>query len=202
MLGLIAVGAVGWFLYQDFSGRAGSDASIGEGAGPGAPPSQPSGMPGAPSGTDVRSPRPEARAPNRTDRILTCKAPDGSTFYTNARSCDEADLDNRVNVMPAEQPGDEALSADARRQAALDEARACLARRLRGEREVRLLPVCNEPFRQALDLERFLARADDPVDSSRAGEYCDLIAQGVHAGCPATSEIFCYLRICQQRVER
>ena len=64
------------------------------------------------------------------------------------------------------------------------------------------LPACQQQFREALEVERFLARAPDPLQSRRAQEYCDLIAQGVSNGCMATSETFCYLHVCQQLVEQ
>lgn len=121
------------------------------------------------------------------ERILECRAKDGSTFYTNAARCEDADLDNRLTEVPAIEPAaDPAIG------------RNCL------DPEVyqQFLPACAEPFRAALELESRLAETANPLDSPYAMEYCDLIAQGAHAGCPASSATFCYLRVCQQLAER
>jgi hypothetical protein len=124
-------------------------------------------------------------ASRRSATILSCTAPDGSTFYTNALSCAEADLDNRVNVIPASKPAEQATQ------------RVCLG--AQGEDRVHpFLGVCNQPFNDALRLEPLLLKAPDPLQSIRAREYCDLITQGVQAGCMATSRQFCFLDLCQQ----
>jgi hypothetical protein len=121
------------------------------------------------------------------DRILECTAPDGSTFYTNARSCDAADLDQRVTELPSDPPEADAGIG----QGCLDPAAPH-----------QFLPRCAEAFRGALALEAELAAAADPSRAPEAEEYCALVAQGVQAGCPADSALFCFLRICQQRADR
>ena len=128
----------------------------------------------------------EVPAPAR-DRILTCTAADGSSFYTNAARCEDADLDNRLTEVPAHQPAAEPRYG----QNCLDP-----------KQPHHFLPVCAEPFRAALELEQELAKSEAPVDSPQATEYCELIAQGVQAGCPATSALFCYLRVCQELLEK
>lgn len=173
LVAFAAVAGVAYFLWQDLN-RApqdGDTASEATSAVPG---------PEAPQ-------RPE-RGGERGDRILSCTGPDGRVFYTNAATCEAADLDNRVNVLPA------------REDVAAAPAGRCLSEQ--GEVAHQFLPACQQQFREALEVERFLARAPDPVESRRAQEYCDLIAQGVSNGCLATSEIFCYLHVCQQLVER
>jgi hypothetical protein len=121
------------------------------------------------------------------DRILSCTADDGSTFYTNAASCSQADLRNRVTMLPADpQPADQGIG-----QNCLDP-----------EAFHQFLPACAQSFREALELEQKIARAADPLQSPQAEEYCDLISQGASAGCPATSQVFWYLRICQPLLEQ
>jgi hypothetical protein len=130
-----------------------------------------------------------ATATNATpsDRILTCTAPDGSTFYTNAARCEDADLRNRVTEIPSQRPkanpyiGQNCLDPNTPHQ---------------------FRPVCAEPFRAALELEADLTASADPLNTPELDEYCDLIGQGVHAGCPANSAVFCYLALCQQRASR
>lgn len=122
----------------------------------------------------------------RSDRIIECTAADGSTFHTNALRCEDADLDNRVTEIPA-RPA--MVNPDAGRNC-LDPATPHQFR-----------PACAEPFRAAMNLEADLAAAPNALDAPELDEYCDLIAQGVHAGCPANSAVFCYLSLCQQRAQ-
>ena len=170
LLGIVVIGAVGYFLYADMLQRRMDD-------GP--------GIDRTPRGS--LEPAETAVESGRTDQILTCKADDGSTFYTNATSCDAADLENRVNVVSS-RPADTGMGQN------------CL-----GTQEEKAVSMfhsdCQVEFNKALELERYLAAADDPASSRRAQEYCDLIAQGVANGCMATSQTFCYLQICQQRQE-
>ncbi|KAA9131468.1 hypothetical protein F3N42_09115 [Marinihelvus fidelis] len=156
-----------------------------EGSGP-----NPPGMPSNP--VDRRSPAADAGADasGYSDRILQCTAADGSTFYTNASDCDAADTSNRVTVVPAHESGADASVG----QNCVDSSRE-------GRASHRFLGACQEPFSEALELERYLALAEDPAASPRAESYCALIAQGVNAGCLATNAQFCFLRICQQRLE-
>lgn len=126
--------------------------------------------------------------PNRSQSILTCSAEDGSVFYTNATRCELADLENRINVIPADQPIEQS-------------ARECLGAQPGGPRVHGFLAVCLEPFNKALELEPFLLESEDPVNSRAAKRYCAFITEGVQAGCMATSAQFCFLDICQAQRE-
>ncbi len=124
------------------------------------------------------------RDPGRSDTILTCTSVDGQVFYTNATRCEDADLDNRVNVMatprlPASKPD------------------RCLGAQRDGAPVQTFLPVCQEPFNEALKLERFLLELENPASSPVARRYCAHITAGVQAGCMATSDQFCFLHVCQ-----
>lgn len=172
-IAVIAVGAIGYLLYGELQG---------ERAAPGSDASSATRAPAAPSTiSDTATTTP---APTRSDTILTCEAVDGSIFYTNATRCEDADLDNRVNVLPALEaspvaPGD------------------CLGAQPGGPRVQSFLAVCMEPFNEALELEPLLLESPDPARSRAARRYCDLITQGVQAGCMATSDQFCFLPVCQ-----
>lgn len=139
---------------------------------------QPASNPADPSGSDV---------------ILTCTAEDGSTFYTNAPDCASAELNNQLSVVDAWTPSRPAARPP-----------DCLSDQYRDvdEAATLFLPRCREPFIEALRLEKRLASAADPVDSPRAPEYCAAITRGVASGCPATSQQFCYLAVCQALIER
>lgn len=182
LLALVAVAAVGYFVYHNVVMNDPMPRQVVAGDDLWAPE-----MPVAP----VTKEAPQAsRAPNRSDTILTCSAADGSVFYTNATRCEEADLANRVNVVPADEP-----VAQSRGE--------CLGAQPGGPRVQGFLAVCMEPFNKALELEPFLLESDDPVNSRAGARCCALITEGVQAGCMATSDQFCFLDICQaQRAGR
>jgi hypothetical protein len=178
LLAVLAVAAIGYWLLADLRSAAGPAA--GAAAGNTAPAARP--QPGRPAA----APAPEAA--RRSDRILSCEGKDGSVFYTNALTCAEADLENRVNVVPAP-------------VAARPAASECLGVASSGRAQL-FLAQCQQPFNQALELEPALVRAQDPLRSPQAREYCALITEGVNAGCMATSATFCYLHLCQQLREQ
>lgn len=181
LLAALAVAGIGHLLYGSL-------------AGPGARGAAQSGAEAAKdtrgSGADVStaaSPATSAPRPaGRSDRILTCTAEDGRVYYTNATRCEDADLDNRVNVLPAE-------------IAVRPDRRDCLGAQPGGHRAQGFLAVCMEPFNEALTLEPLLLESPDPAASRAGRRYCELITQGVQAGCMATSDQFCFLALCQQR---
>lgn len=178
LLSVCAAAAMAWWLVQDFRATGG-------------PPAEVTAKPSQPADGASRSGQPPAAVParDRSDRILRCLAEDGSVFYTNALSCAAADLENRVNVVPAAgaQPGPPATE--------------CLGL-ADPPRAQQFLSGCQQPFNQALKLEPALARAADPASSPRLVEYCELITAGVNAGCMATNATFCYLPLCQQLREK
>ena len=142
------------------------------------------GAPGARREADRNAGRSNERAAGRSDTIITCTAADGQVFYTNATRCEDADLDNRVNVistpsLPASKP------------------EGCLGAQPGGPRVQLFLPICQEPFNAALELEPFLLESPDPRSSRAAQRYCAFITEGVQAGCMATSDQFCFLYLCQ-----
>ncbi len=120
-------------------------------------------------------------------RILSCEADDGSPFYTNAASCEAADLNQRVTVVPA------SVSSDSK-----PDASRCLGAQPGGARAQGFLGACFEPFNAALELEPALLQSAAPASTATARRYCDLITSGVQAGCLATSAQFCFLPMCQQ----
>ncbi len=180
LIALVAVAGIGYLLYGEIRreppGAGVSDALK-------SAPAEDAPIERAPPATALE---PE---PARGETILTCTAADGQVFYTNATRCEDADLDNRINVvstpaLPASRP-DNCLGAQA------------------GEPQVhQFLAVCREPFIEALELEPLLLEATDPAGSVTARRYCAFITEGVQAGCMATSDQFCFLHVCQALRER
>ncbi len=167
LLAMLAVGGIGYLLYEDLTRGSAGD------------------VPPTPGMTSPAPAAPAPVTPPRRDTILTCTAVDGTVFYTNASRCEEADLENRVNVLPAYEPP-------------RPERRDCLGAQEGGFRPQSFLAACQEPFNQALELETLLLESDDPAASSTGRRYCAFIVEGVQAGCMATSDQFCFLHICQE----
>ena len=169
LLALLAVLCVGALLWQDLTGET--------------------LWPQTAPVDQVVSERPAAPAEpyGSSARILSCEADDGTPFYTNAASCEAADLDQRVTVVPAQTSPDR--KPDASR---------CLGAQPGGVRAQGFLGACFEPFNAALELEPALLKSADPASTATAQRYCDLITRGVQAGCMATSAQFCFLSLCQQ----
>jgi len=173
LVAVVAVGGVGWLLYHDLLGETPSTP---------APTASPSP---APDAGPARSATVASGIGGRSDTILTCEAENGRVFYTNATRCEDADLDNRVNVLPAfETP-----------RPVRDD---CLGAQSETPRAHQFLAVCQESFNEALTLEPRLLESADPAASRAGRRYCALITEGVQAGCMATSDQFCFLSICQE----
>lgn len=178
LVALVAIALVAYLVYDNLlADPTGSDAK---------PSGQATSM--APEVSDAPTAPEVAVNPDRSETILTCSAENGTVFYTNATRCDLADLENRVNVMPAVET---AQHSD----------RECLGAQPGGSRVHAFLAVCMEPFNKALELEPFLLESEDPVNSRAAKRYCAFITEGVQAGCMATSNQFCFLDICQAQRE-
>ncbi len=175
VLAVIAVAGVGHLLYRDLAGEPGGAGST--------PPSGDSAAAAAPASPQRPATSEPARAEGRTDTILSCTGPDGTPFFTNAARCEDADLDNRVNVVPAQAAG-------------RPDPATCLGAQS-GGRVHAFLSSCQEPFNQALALEPRLLEAEDPTASRSLRRYCDLVTEGVQSGCMATSAQFCFLPLCR-----
>ncbi|MEM1412389.1 MAG: hypothetical protein AAGH19_08520 [Pseudomonadota bacterium] len=184
LIALIAVAGIGYWLYGELQpiGSMDSAATNAESPSPARSAAPATGGPAEPEAANATMI--SQRAPDRTETILTCSAADGAVFYTNATRCEDADLDNRINVfstpsLPASRPTD------------------CLGAQPGGARVQGFLPQCRESFNEALSLEPFLLDSEEPADSRAARRYCAYITEGVQSGCMATSDQFCFLHLCQ-----
>ncbi|MEE4172656.1 MAG: hypothetical protein V2I57_00210 [Xanthomonadales bacterium] len=182
LIAVAAIAGIGYFLLQELRPPGTS------GTAPDAPPSaveRPA--PSQARGMTPAAETPARRATGRTDTILTCTAADGQVYYTNATRCEDADLDNRINVVDMPE-----LPASRSRPT------GCLGAQAGGAALQQFLPVCREPFQAALEQERFLLELEDPLGSPALRRYCASITEGVQAGCMATSDQFCFLPRCQE----
>jgi hypothetical protein len=175
LLAIAAVAVIGYFLLEQLR-----NTPTGQVTEPKAAPTAREGSATGPAPPGEQA----ATAPGRTSTILTCTAANGQVFYTNATRCEDADLENRINVLetpelPASRPG------------------TCLGAQAGGAELQRFLPMCRESFDAALALEPFLLELDDVSGSRALRRYCAFITEGVQAGCMATSDQFCFLPRCQ-----
>ena len=175
LLAIVAVAGVGYFLLEELRSPA-PEASVESTR------SATSSQRAAPESAPTRES--SGPADGRSSTILTCTAANGQVFYTNATRCEDADLDNRINVveaptLPASRPVN------------------CLGAQKGAAEQQRFLPMCREPFDAALALEPFLLELDNVGRSRALRRYCDYITEGVQAGCMATSDQFCFLPRCQ-----
>ena len=178
LLAVIAVAGVGYWIYGQMKTPP---------AGDGPTPAMERPVERAPAASAPAQPEP-SRTAGRTDTILTCTAVDGQVFYTNASRCEDADLDNRVNVLNRPPPPSSRPTN-------------CIGAQEDGRPVQIFLPACQEAFNEALSLEPFLLKLDEPEGSRAARRYCEFITSGVQAGCMATSDQFCFLHLCQAQRE-
>jgi hypothetical protein len=176
LLAIVAVAGIGYFLLEQLRNSPSGQVTESRGA----PTARQDGVTAPAAPTEQAAP-----VSGRTSTILTCTAANGQVFYTNATRCEDADLENRINVvetpeLPASRPG------------------GCLGAQAGGAELQRFLPVCREPFQAALELEPFLLELDDIGGSRALRRYCAFITEGVQAGCMATSDQFCFLPRCQE----
>jgi hypothetical protein len=116
--------------------------------------------------------------------ILVCEHPELGTFYTNASSCHEADLDNRISHAESFSPvpdrdrysgndyqTPQKAAGNSRTDRKPENQKPNL--RLHGKSPPNGLNVsCKFSVGKALEIERTLAAADDPRESTWRESYC------------------------------
>jgi len=166
-----------------------------------APSSQPSQSEGVGSTINVTAvPAGTASPPG----ILVCEHHELGTFYTNAPSCNEADLDNRIShaesftPVPArdrysgsdyQTPQNEAGNSRSNRQQVNQKPDL----RLHGKSPPNGLNVsCKFSVGKALEIERALAAAADPRESTWRESYCKQRCEAIKESCPVADGYFYY----------
>lgn len=151
----------------------------------------------APQPAPASTPAPVARS----GAIIECPAPDGTRFYTNAPSCEEADLDNRLSeaqrYRSVARPGAE----PALRRAATAGGRAGRSSNSPSLPGYRQTPgsvprACKWEWGRALEIERMLAAADEPGESRWVPNYCQRLCEAFEEGCRPTGDDFHFIGVC------
>jgi hypothetical protein len=145
---------------------------------------------------------------DRTDRIIKCVDLEKGEFWTNAATCDGADLHNRLSyakpVMIAPEPerhsnknyiapGEEASTRNTKNRTGRNKASYKPNLRLIGKSPpTDLQRECKFPVGRALEIERALSAADDPRESIWRENYCEQRSEVILKKCKLPSEAFYY----------
>ena len=142
----------------------------------------------------------QQRIPQRTDTPIECQLPDGSTFWTNATRCEDADLDNRISIAdPVQRIYTRPATNSVRKQTRRHSQKLARKPNLRGPG--RSPPPdapteCRFALGRALEIERSLSAADDPGKSIWHDSYCRWLKDARGDGCEISREYFYYTHLC------
>lgn len=141
-------------------------------------------------------------ATHSSNNPIECFLADGSTFWTNANRCEDADLNNQIShadqwqpskpIRPVTNPVHKAKPVKNKRKVAKKP-------NLRGPAvsPPRDTPrECRFSIGKALDTERKLSTKDDPRDSIWFENYCEWLAEARSRKCKISTELFYYSRLC------
>lgn len=150
-----------------------------------------------------------------TDGIILCQHPEnGTPVYTNARSCDEVDYHSRLSRAEPFQPvpnPDRYKDSDyqspdrAAANSRVDSSKAkqktnvCdkTTLRLHGRSPPKgLNQSCKFAVGKALEIERSLAVADDPAESTWLKSYCKWVYEAEEDDCNVPSGTYCFIQHC------
>ena len=157
----------------------------------------PNSVTGATGAVDASSETSGYEIGSRTDTAIKCHHPDVGEFWTNAATCEGADLDNRLSysaplaTTPYRDRYNESGYKTPSQMAADD----------RGDRKpnLRLLgkspppglpPECKFPVGKALEIERDLAAARNPYESTWRKSYCEFRCEVMQDNCPIQDDYF------------
>jgi hypothetical protein len=144
---------------------------------------------------------------DRTDQPIKCVDPEIGEFWTNASTCDGADLHNRLSfakpiVTSPEKarygnesyraPGDEAKSSRTNKRSMRVAAKKPDLRSKAKVPPDGLPSECRFPVGQAAELERKMSAKDDPRDSMWLQEYCEWRCVVARERCPLPKDFYYY----------
>jgi hypothetical protein len=150
-------------------------------------------VPGVPAGTSS----------GRAGQVIECELPDGTKGYTNAASCEEADFENRLTIadplvpLPKRQrysgedyqsPAQQAKSARDSSPTAKKPSLALIGK----PPPSGLNPSCTFAVGKALEIERDLSAADNPMESIWRENYCRWRCDAVERKCGVPDSYFYY----------
>ena len=136
---------------------------------------------------------------DRSDKIIKCQDPELGEFYTNATSCDKADLDQRLSTAQTtniEQPKSTNVElANVSGQQSANTTQSPAKPNLRSPAKSPpdgLSAECRFPVGEAAELERRMAGSRDPSESMWRDNYCEWRAEVSKLSCQLPSDFFYY----------
>lgn len=163
------------------------------------------------------NPRASAETSNRrTSTAIRCHDPKRGEFWTNAATCQEADLNNRLSYAQsrttpktAEEryrneryltPQQEADRNRSRPQTRTQPVPEKPTLRLNAKAPPSNLSAnCKFPVGKALELERVLSAADEPWKSKWRPDYCEWLGEVGKKRCEVPTDLFYYKTLCPPR---
>jgi hypothetical protein len=148
----------------------------------------------------------------RTSTPIKCHDPEIGEFWTNAASCGEADLHNRISdaqsVTTAEErrayghedyvsPQEEAERNRGKTSNLNQSAAKKPSLPLAGKSPPsNLNAICTFAVGKALEIERALSAADDPAESKWKDDYCKWRREAREENCQVPSDTYYYENLC------
>jgi len=148
------------------------------------------------------APAQETNAPQWTDRPIKCVDEEIGEFWTNARDCESADLENRISNAQSYQNTNQPNSKSANSPINNYSPSKTRAKRKPNIRQVAkdvpdgLSVSCKFAVGRALETERPLSAADDPAQSVWRENYCKWIREVREEDCNVSSDLFYYGHLC------
>lgn len=138
----------------------------------------------------------------RTDQIIKCVDPEKGEFWTNAKDCESADLDNRISNAQTFRPTDYISPNAAESRKDLQVSKSSESNNKPSLRRVAkavpsdLSVSCKFAVGKALEIERDLSAADTPGESIWRENYCRWVNETRSEGCDIAGNFFYYGHLC------
>ncbi|MEE4218480.1 MAG: hypothetical protein V2I48_12775 [Xanthomonadales bacterium] len=141
-----------------------------------------------------------ASAASRSDKIIKCVDAEIGEFYTNATSCEKADLENRMShaqpTYESRGPTNPTIARQADSSTRGQSREKPDIRRVAKSVPSGLSVSCKFSAGRALEIERNLSIVADPADSIWKENYCKWIREARKEKCELESGFFYYESIC------
>ncbi len=200
---VVSVGLIGLASYSHYWNKANDNKTwIGSGEQPtSASRSSPPTIENGAASTNQPTDLPRKFAPRRTDTPLECEHTDGSTFWTNAATCEGADLNSRMSF--SDEVETPRLDRRKKEERTTTRSRRASSRpRKPNLRAPGRSPPADTPQRcrfaigRALEIEKPLSAAKDPAESIWRESYCRWVKEARLEKCDTGPSVLYYWNLC------